>query len=75
MYYVVPLTSLAHSCFVINPCAACNGVSSAPLNKNSTVCLNRDSLRERTRSNSNITQQLAASSLAPGLMTKKIIIF
>lgn len=67
----IPRTSLAHACCVINPWAACNGVSSAPLNRKMTLCRNRFSCCDKTRNTSNITQQLAASSLAPGLQKKR----
>lgn len=58
----------AQGCCVMKPWAACNGVSSAPLKRNNTLCRKRVSSFDRTRKISNITQQLAASSLAPGLI-------
>lgn len=67
--YNLPLISLAHGCCVIKPWAACSGVSSAPLNKKITLWRNRFSCCANTLNTSNITQQLAASSLAPGLKT------
>lgn len=66
----IPLIFLAQACWVMNPWAACNGVSSAPLNKNSTEWRSRVSCCDKTRNISSMTQQLAASSLAPGLKEK-----
>lgn len=61
----LPLTSRAHWCWVMKPCDACKEVSSAPLNRKMTECLIAWDCFERTRSISNITTQLPASSLAP----------
>lgn len=58
---------MAQACCVINPCVACNGVSSAPLKRNNTLCRSLFSCFDKTRKTSSITVQLAASSLAPGL--------
>lgn len=57
--------SLAHLCWVIKPWDACNGVSSAPLNRKIILWMGLSSSLDIILKISNITATLIPSSLAP----------